>query len=252
MRSKQVKKTERTSFQEKLASGRDSALSKYVSIAVGQRGLLAFLQYEFACWLLAPMPGALGYLLRGLVYPRLLSCGGKKLVMGRNVCLRHPRRIRMGRAVVVDDNCVLDAKGDSADGISIGDGVILGRGTILSCKGGSIEIGHYSNISASCMLLSESGLSVGRNVLIAGMTYIVAGGNHGIERVDLPIMAQPCTSKGGVTIGDNCWLGANVTVLDGVSIGRDTVVGAGAVVTESLPEFAIAAGVPARIIRMRK
>ena len=252
MSQTQAKHADKTSLQQRLTSARESAWSKYVNLAVGRRGVLAFLRYELACWLLAPMPGSLGYLLRGLTYPRLLLSSRKGLLVGRNVCIRHPCRIELGGHVVIDDNCVLDAKGDSADGISIGDGVFIGRGTILSCKGGSIEIGHNANISAGCMLVSESRLSIGRNVLIAGMTYIVAGGNHGIERVDLPIIAQPCLSKGGVSIGDNCWLGANVTILDGVNVGRDTVIGAGSVVTESLPDFAIAAGVPARVIRRRR
>jgi len=247
-----IKHAEKTSLQQTLTSSHTSAVSKYMDLAVGAGGPFAFLRYELACWLLAPMPGSLGYLLRGLIYPRLFLSSGKGLVIGRNVCLRHPAMIRLGRSVVIDDDCVLDAKGGSSGGVSIGDGVFIGRNTILSCKGGSIEIGHNSNISAGCTLLSESTLSIGRNVLIAGMTYIVAGGNHGIERVDLPIIAQPCASKGGVRIGDNCWIGAGVTILDGVQIGRDTVVGAGAVVIESLPDFAVAAGVPAKIIRMRR
>ena len=245
----EIERVEKTDFQIRLASESESALGKYRSISVGRGSLLA---YELACWMLAPMPGALGYFFRSKIYPRLLRSAGRGLVMGRNVCLRHPGRIRLGGGVIVDDDCVLDAKGDSELGIAIGDGVILGRNTILNCKGGDIEIGGNTNISANCMLLSESRLCIGENVLIAGMTYIVAGGNHGIERTDIPIISQPCRSKGGVTIGNNCWLGANVTILDGVTIGRDSIIGAGAVVTESIPEFAIAVGVPARVIKMRK
>ena len=252
MSAAEANEVNKTEFQARLASSGESAVDKYRSVAVGQRGLGPLLRYELGCWLLAPMPGALGYLLRSKFYRRLLGSSGGGLVVGRNICLRHPGRIRLGSGVIVDDNCVLDAKGDSDEGIAIGDGVILGRNTILSCKGGSIEIGDNSNISSNCMLVSESRLSVGKNVLIAGMTYIVAGGNHGIERTDIPIIRQPCTSKGGVRIEDNCWLGASVAVLDGVTIGRDSVIGAGAVVTENVPEFAIAVGVPARVVKLRK
>ena len=252
MSSTEAERPDKTDFQERFASTGESTLEKYASIVIGQKGLIPLLRYELACWILAPMPGALGYLLRGKVYPRLLCSSGGGLVFGRNVCLRHPGRIRLGSGVIVDDNCVLDAKGESDTGSVIGDGAVLGRNTILSCKGGGIEIGDNTNISANCALLSESRLSIGRNVLIAGMTYIVAGGNHGIERTDVPIIRQPCTSKGGVRIEDNCWLGASVTILDGVTIGRDSVIGAGAVVTESVPEFAIAVGVPARLVKLRK
>lgn len=229
-----------------------SPLAKYADIAVGRKGLGALLGYDLACWLAAPMPGALGYFIRGKVFPRLLGQVGKGLVIGRNVCFRHPNRIRLGNEVVIDDNCVLDAKGDSEEGITIGDGAIVGRNTIVSCKGGSIEIGDNTNISANCMLVSETRLSIGSSVLIAGMCCVIAGGNHGIERTDIPIIAQPMVSKGGVRIEDNCWLGANVTILDGVTIGRDSVIGAGSVVTGDIPDFAIAVGRPARVVRIRK
>ncbi|MDJ0595884.1 MAG: DapH/DapD/GlmU-related protein, partial [Pleurocapsa sp. MO_226.B13] len=56
----------------------------------------------------------------------------------------------------------------------------------------------------------------------------------------------------GITIGDNCWIGAGVNVLDGVKIDRDSIIGAGAVVTKSVPEFSIAVGVPGKILKNRK
>lgn len=241
----------KTEFQARLLDQGKSPLAKYADIAVGRKGLGALIGYDLACWLASPMPGALGYFIRGKVLPRLLSRAGKGLVIGRNVCIRHPGRIHIGKGVVIDDNVVLDAKGDSDEGITIGDAVILGRNTIVSCKGGSIEIGDNTNISANCMLISETRLSIGSNVLIAGMSYIIAGGNHSIERTDIPIIAQPMIQKGGVTVEDNCWLGANVTVLDGVTIGRDSVVGAGSLVNMDIPEFAIAVGAPARVVRNR-
>lgn len=242
----------KTEFQAQLLDQGKSPLAKYADIAVGRKGLGALLSYDLACWFAAPMPGALGYFVRGKFYPRLFGHAGKGLVIGRNVCIRHPGRIQIGNGVVIDDNCVLDAKGDSDEGITIGDGAILGRNTIVSCKGGSIEIGDNSNISANCMFISETRLSIGSNVLIAGMCYVIAGGNHGVERTDVPIIAQPMVSKGGVRIGDNCWLGANVTILDGVTIGRDSIIGAGSVVNEDIPDFSIAVGTPARVVRNRE
>ena len=252
MMSNQDRQIDKTEFQALLASEKQSAIDKYANIAVGRKGLIPLLRYELASWFLSPMPGALGFLLRSKFYPRLLASAGRSLVFGRGICLRHPNRIRLGDGVMVDDNCVLDAKGDSPEGISLGDGVVISRNTIVSCKGGGIKIGRNSNISANCILISESSLSIGDNVLVAGMTYIIAGGNHRIDRTDIPIIRQPMLQKGGVRIEDNCWLGANVTVLDGVTIGRDSVIGAGAVVTEDIPEFAIAVGVPAKVVKIRK
>ena len=95
-------------------------------------------------------------------------------------------------------------------------------------------------------------MTIGDNCLFAAHGYLVAGGNHDMSRTDIPIIQQPSVSRGGITIEPNVWLGARVTVLDGVTIGRDSVVGAGAVVTHDIPPFAVAAGVPARVIRDRR
>ncbi len=73
---------------------------------------------------------------------------------------------------------------------------------------------------------------------------------HVIDRVDIPMREQG-TRRKGIIIEDDVWLGANCCVLDGVTVGRGAVVGAGAVVTKDVPPFAIVGGVPARIIRMR-
>ena len=66
-----------------------------------------------------------------------------------------------------------------------------------------------------------------------------------------PIRSQPLQTKGGIVIEDDVWLGFGVIVLDGVRIGKGAVIGAGSVVTKDIPEGAIAAGIPARVIKMR-
>lgn len=228
-----------------------SALSKYRALAVGRKGLWALLKYELAMTLLAPLPGAAGYALRKLFYPYLLGGMGKGVVIGRNVTLRHPHRIRLGEGVVVDDFAVLDGKGTEECTISVGERSIIGRNTVLSCKDGTIRLGRRANLSVNCTLVSETRLEVGDRVLVAGHCYIIAGGNHGTERVDVPIVDQPRVEKGGVRIHQNAWLGAQVAVLDGVVVGRDAVVAAGAVVNGEVEPFSIVGGVPARLLRHR-
>jgi len=90
---------------------------------------------------------------------------------------------------------------------------------------------------------------VGAHALLAAQVYLVGGG-HAFEASDAAVVDQPRTSR-GIQLGDNVWLGAGAKVLDGVRIGTDVVVGAGAVVNADLPDGAIAAGVPARILRSR-
>ncbi len=229
-----------------------SALKKYMALTVGRPSLLALLKYELLTGLLGSIPGALGLVLRQKLYRHMFESCGRKVVFGRNVTIRHPHRIRIADNVIIDDNAVLDAKGEADVTIDIGGGSIVGRNSILSCKGGAIQLDDRVNISVNCTLISETRLHVGENVLIAGHCYLIAGGNHGLDRTDIPILEQPLIEKGGIDIGAHCWLGANVTLLDGVTVGRDSVIAAGAVVTKPVPEYSIAGGVPAKVLRDRK
>ena len=240
-----------TPFQAVLTDTRVSALQKYQDIVVGERGLGALLRYEFFMCCLASLPGALGLWLRSRLYRHFLGHVGRNVIIGKNVTIRNPRRISIGDSVMIDDGCVLDAKGQEGSGITLGVNVVLGRNTVLSCKGGPIVIGDNTNISMNCIVISESSVSIGANVLFAACCYVIAGGNHGTDRTDISIIQQDSFSKGGVVIEDNAWLGADVKVLDGVNIGRDAVAGAGSVVVRDIPAFTVATGIPAKIIKSR-
>ena len=151
--------------------------------------------------------------------------------------------------MVVDDGCVLDAKRTGNSGIAIGNGVFLGRHTIVMTKDGDIVLEAGVNVSALCMIFSASRVRCGRNTLIAAYTYLVGGG-HDLDRTDVAIIEQARPSQ-GISIGPNCWLGAHVTVLDGVTVGRDAVIGANSVVTRDVEDFVVVAGSPAATIRRR-
>jgi acetyltransferase-like isoleucine patch superfamily enzyme len=187
--------------------------------------------------------------LRKVLYPRLLGTCGRNVVFGQNVVLRHPGKIRIGDNVVIDDNCLLDAKGDGNGGIAIGTGVFVGRNTILSCKNGDIVLGDRANIGFNCEVFSASQVTVGADTLLAAYCYVI-GGDHESADPATPVMAQARRSK-GVTVGDGVWMGAGAKILDGVTIGSHAIVGAGAVVRVDVPEYAVAAGRPARIVGTR-
>jgi len=239
------------SIQKELGDGRKSLGGKYRDIFVGRPGPVAFLKYEFLTWV-SGAPGAIGYALRKVLFPFLLGEVGRGVVFGRYLTFRHPHKIRIGAGTVIDDYAVLDAKGEANDGIRVGEQAYIGRNAILSCKEGSIHLGDYTNISANCTLLSETEISLGRYCFLAGNCYLVAGGNHSFVDVSKPIMLQPSLAKGGIRIGDDVWLGAGVIVLDGVAIGSHSVVGAGSVVSVSLPEYAFARGSRALKIEDRR
>jgi acetyltransferase-like isoleucine patch superfamily enzyme len=237
-------------IQDAVRSPRGSALSKYQDLVVGSRSLWKLLLYELVITFTSGVPGALGLVLRRIAYPWLLGSVGRNVTFGQGVVLRHPGKIHLGDDVVVDDLVMLDAKGTTNQGIRVGHGGFLGRGTILSCKNGDIELGDHVNIGFHSEVFSGSRVVVGRHGLFAAYTYLVGGG-HEWKDGETPVIEQARTSR-GITLGDNVWLGTGAKVLDGTRIGSNVVVGANAVVTGDLPDGVIAAGVPARVIKTRE
>ncbi len=150
---------------------------------------------------------------------------------------------------MIDDNCLLDAKGTGNAGIRIGDGVFVGRNTILSCKEGDIEIADGANLGFNCEVFSASRVRIGKNVLMAAYSYVI-GGDHDFSDPSLPVLAQS-RSSAGVVVGDGVWMGAGAKILDGVQVGDHAVIGAGAVVRDQIPARAIAVGIPARVVATR-
>src|SRR4030043_683229 len=199
-----------SSAQKELLSEKKSLSAKYSSLVVGEKGFWKLLRFELVNLLFSRVPGALGLALRRIFFPCLFQKVGKGVVFGRNITLRHPHKVVLGDNCVIDDNVVLDAKGEKNYGLRLDGTVYIGRETILSCKEGSISIGEYSNLSANCSLLSETEIIPGRYCFLAGHCYLVAGGNHSFDDVSRPIMFQPSLSKGGIRLGDDVWVGAGV------------------------------------------
>jgi acetyltransferase-like isoleucine patch superfamily enzyme len=231
--------------QDQLFAG-GGALAKYRALIIGRPGLVALIKYESIVLLTQAIPGALGLVLRKVCYPWLLGACGRNVVFGQNVVLRHPHKIRIGDNVVIDDHCLLDAKGDANGGIRIGSGVFIGRNTILSCKNGDIEIEHGANIGFNCEVFSASRVRIGADTLLAAYTYVV-GGDHDVSDRDRPVIEQGRRSA-GVDVGAGVWIGAGAKILDGVTIGDRAIVGAAAVVKGPIPAGATAVGIPARVV----
>ncbi len=236
-------------IQDDLFAPGRSSRDKYAALVVGRPGLGALIKYEAIVTIAQARAGAIGLALRKFLYPSLLGSCGRNVVFGQNVVLRHPHKIHIGDNVVVDDNCLLDAKGSTNRGIAVGSGVFIGRNTILSCKDGDIELGDGANIGFNCEIFSASRVTVGRSVLMAAYSYVI-GGDHDFSDPSAAVLEQRRTSA-GVTIGDGVWMGAGAKILDGVVVGEHAIVGAGAVVREAIPASAIAVGIPARVVASR-
>ena len=241
--------TEIQKAQEQLFAGGQSARARYSALVVGRPGWGALMHYELVQLFGQNVPGALGLALRKAFYPSLLGACGRNVVFGQHVVIRHPHKVRIGDNVVIDDNCLIDAKGESNTGITIGSGVFVGRNSILSCKNGDIELADGANVGFNCEVFSASRVTIGRDTLLAAYCYVI-GGDHDFSDPAAAVLAQGRRSS-GVSIGAGAWLGAGAKILDGVTIADRAIVGAGAVVRESVPEGAIVVGVPARVVGQR-
>jgi acetyltransferase-like isoleucine patch superfamily enzyme len=243
-------KETRQTLIDQLSQEQQPAAKKYMDLAVGSDSWWQLWKYEFLIFCLASLPGALGLALRKLGYGRILAKIGKGSVIGPYVTLRCPRRISLGNHVFIDSGALLDAKGTGSL-IKLGDGVLVGANTVLSCSSGRITIGNDVSLGPQSHIRAGIGpVTIGSAVTIGAQTTIISG-NPSYERTDIP-MKQQVGSVDGVTIGNDVWIGVGARIVDGVHIGDGSVVGAGAVVIKDVPAMAIVAGVPAKVIGMRR
>ncbi|HEX8228490.1 MAG TPA: acyltransferase [Chloroflexia bacterium] len=192
-------------------------------------------------------------LLRGYVRRPLL--GGVKgfLFLGRNVTIRHAHLLKTGRGVVLDDNIFIDALGEW--GVRLGDGVTIARGcsikssSVLWTTSKGFIMGNNSSLGDFSFVGAAGGVKIGSNVL-GGQRLSFHSENHNYKDATRPIREQGVSRK-GIVVEDDCWLGTGSIFLDGVTVGRGSVVAAGSVVTRSVPPNSIVAGVPARVIGTR-
>ena len=159
---------------------------------------------------------------------------GRFAALGSGACLQSPFRI------------------DGVAGISLGEGSVLQRGSWLYCLGrdgrpAQLDIGRGCVFGFNNHITAVESVRIGDQVLTANNVYI-SDNVHVYEDIAMPIMLQPIRVKGPVEIGAGSWLGENVAVI-GASIGRNCVIGANAVVTRDIPDFCVAVGIPARVIR---
>ena len=134
-------------------------------------------------------------------------------------------RLTIGNGTLLEPGCWITMSPDAS--IAIGEGTFLNRGTMLAATD-RIEIGDHTMFANGCFIGDAS---------------------HRYDDPDMPITWQGFTSKGPTRVGDNTWLGANVVVTSGVTIGERCVIGANSVVTRDIPAFSVAAGIPARVLR---
>lgn len=137
--------------------------------------------------------------------------------------------------------------------VKVGDGVNIDSFVKIKFAGGNgdILIGVNVHLNSGVVIYSGHGVQIGRDTLVASNTTFAAT-NHEYRSLDKKIIEQRfMPSKGGIQVEDDCWIGANCVLLDGVILRRGCVVAAGSVLRGEWPEYAVIAGNPAKVIRFR-
>ena len=128
-----------------------------------------------------------------------------------------------------------------------GKNVNIERGADFS-SGSTIRIGDHSGIGVDAWIRAD--LTIGKHVM-RGPRVIIYGRYHNFDRTDIPMQQQGMGEFVPIVIEDDVWIGARAIILQGVRIGKGAIIGAGSVVTKDVPPYAIVAGNPARVVRMR-
>lgn len=192
-------------------------------------------------------------LLRGM---KVMLYGKKPhfLMMKRGVTMKYAHKIKWGQFLKLGQNVAISALGKK--GITLGNNVGIGDysrlivSTTLNDLGKGIEIGDHVGIGEFAYLGGAGGLTIESNCII-GQYFSCHPENHNFELDNLPIRNQGVTRQ-GIHIGQDCWIGSKVTILDGVSIGAHSIIAAGAVVNKSFPPYSVIGGVPAKKLKSRK
>lgn len=179
---------------------------------------------------------------------------GKKprlAMLGKHTSWQYTHKINFGKFIKLGDYVKLSALGTY--GITFGNNVSIGDfsrvivSTTLNNLGEHITLGNNVGIGEYAYLGGGGGLSIGDNCIV-GQYFSCHPENHKYDNPDLPIKEQGVIRQ-GIKIGENCWIGAKVTILDGVTIGNNCIIAGGAVVNKAFPDNSIIGGVPAKLIK---
>ncbi|MBC1237775.1 transferase [Nostoc linckia z18] len=191
-----------------------------------------------------------GSKLRNLVYRSIFAKIGSPVYIQNGVELNSAYCIEIGNGVYIFKGVRLDASGHKNNRIYLANRVAIERYVDIGCLENTyIHIDEDTFIGPNVCIEGPGDIKIGKHCMIAAHSGIYAN-NHNFADPMRPIKSQGVTRK-GIVIEDDCWLGHKVTVLDGVTIGQGSVIGAGAVVNKDIPPFSVAVGIPARVIKNR-
>jgi len=186
--------------------------------------------------------------------------GKMKFSSRRNTCfigystkIRFKKLLVFGKNLSIGNNCYVNPL--SIEGIQLGNNVSIGNNTNIECSGSykflgkGLSVGHNTSLGTHGFYGCAGGVKIGNDVIIGNYVSFHSE-NHNYKDTIIPIRLQGVNHK-GIKVGNNCWIGAKVTFLDGAEIGCGCIIAAGAVVRGSFADNSIIGGVPAKIITTR-
>jgi acetyltransferase-like isoleucine patch superfamily enzyme len=209
--------------------------------------------------------------IRYLLYPAIFKKMGRSVKIYPNVRFKNGKQVEIGFGVVFDRGVEIDI--DRGSDLTIGDRVNLSRDVRISVmgqgnkirlanlvsldrgvdlkafEGSQLKIGEHTYIGPYTCISGYGKIEIGKDCRIASHSSLCAH-NYNFTDPTQKIREQGFNFK-GIRIEDDCWLGSGVRVVDGVTIGKGSIIGAGAVVTKDIPPYSIAVGVPAKVIDSR-
>ncbi len=197
----------------------------------------------------APLHGGPLALLRFMRANRMLN-RHYALLLGRYALLK----LRFGKRLQTEGICFVCPKVTLEIGrhatLRIGRWAWIGHGSKIRVHEGEVSIGAKTVIGQDCTISAYQHVSIGRECIIADRVMLIDF-DHGVTEVERPIRLQGIYKR-DVRVGHNVWIGYGACILRGVSVGDNSVIGSSSVVTKDVPENAVIAGTPARVIRMRE
>ncbi|GKX63861.1 hypothetical protein SOASR032_24300 [Pragia fontium] len=193
-----------------------------------------------------------GYFIR---FVRRANFSGVVLIGRRVSIIGRAKHLNVGHGTKIEQDCIVQTIANY--GITLGSFCTIGQGTMIrpsslyrGTQGEGFSMGNGSAIGVYSYIGCAGNIIIGNNVL-AGPRLTLIAENHLFDSANIDIKDQG-VSQQGIIIEDNVWIGANVTILDGVTVSRGAIIAAGAVVIRSVPPYAVVAGVPAVIKRVRE
>lgn len=219
-------------------------LKMYSTAFIGSSNFFDCLSNEIYNLFLKNIPGGTGIFLRNKFYWLIFKKSSNKFFLEEDVYFRIPKNIQLGNNCFIRKGSCLEVKSNNSY-IIIGDNTLIKQGVIISTGiGGFVNLGKNINLGSNVHLMGHGGITIKDNCAIGGYTGIAAV-NHCYKKGEL--LNDKNLERKGIEIGENVWIGIKCTILDGVKIGNNSVIAAGSVVINDIPENCLAAGNPAKI-----